>query len=180
MENVQVLEDLVLKVNIYSRDRKGGHQPTTFASFAGVCSDTPAGRKFSKKVHVRCLRRESKKATEQALNWWYLEQEQESAEIEAEISAEFDPHWDEDLRPEPEPEYPSRYDFCDLVHERDFDPKSDWDLGYESGFRRGSRSKPDTVQVCLHKWHKVQQLTGFDSQTLLNYFTSSGISVELT
>ena len=78
VENVQVLEDLVLKVNIYNRDRKGGHQPSVFAGFEGIYSYNPAGRKFSKKVHVRCLRRESEKATEQALNRWYLEQEQES------------------------------------------------------------------------------------------------------
>lgn len=180
-----------MKVNIYNRDRKGGHQPSTFSSLAGVCADTPEGRKFSKKVHVRALRRESKRFTEQALKWWHMEQEQEAQELEAEISAASSDFWDFDSRPgdELEPEYPTRYvydeypdyyDFSVHDYERELGPKPDWELGYEQGYRHASRSKPDTVQVCLHKWHKVQQLTGFDSQTLLNYFTSSGIKVELT
>lgn len=171
---------MVLKVNIYNRDRNGGHQPSTFSSSAGVCADTPGGRKFSKKVHVRALRRESKKFTEQALKWWHMEQEQEAQEIEAEISSAYPDFWGEDLRHDPEPEYPNRYEYDDYPDHYGFQPESDWELGYDQGFRRASRSNPDTLRVNLHKWHKVQELIGINSQILLNYFTRSGIKVELT
>lgn len=178
-----------MKVNIYSRDRRGGHQPAALSLPDGIVSHTQAGRKFSKKVHVRALRREAKKATEQALLWWHIEQEQEAQEAQ-EIGADLydsDEDWQEVLRPAPE--YPYYYDdygyqfdyashFTDMASE--FDHKSDYEVGYEDGYRRASRSGPDTLKICLHKWHKVQELIGLDSKTLLNYFTRSGVRVELT